>query len=49
MKKNYDSKRIARIYGVYHNPQHQGAVKRFNKTVQIFFTSAKITKRKYII
>ena len=36
-----ESKGIARIYGEHYNPQHQGAVEAFNRTVQNFLTSAK--------
>ena len=47
--KNYESKGIARIYDVLYNPQHQGAVKVFNRTVQLFLPQQKTTKRKDII
>ena len=33
LEKFCESKCIARIYGVLYNPQHQGAVKAFNRTV----------------
>ena len=32
---------VQQIYGVPHNPQHQGAVEAFNRTVQDFLTLAK--------
>ena len=32
---------VQRIYGVPYNPQHQGAVEAFNRTVQDFLTHAK--------
>ena len=35
------SKRIARIYGVPYNPQHQGVVKVFNRIVQNFLNLSK--------
>ena len=41
LEKICESKGIARIYGVPYNPQHQGAVEAFNRTVQNFLTSAK--------
>ena len=41
LEKFCESKGIAWIYGVPYNPQHQGAVEAFNKTVQNFLTSAK--------
>ena len=37
--KIYESKGIARIYEIHYNPHHQGAVKIFNRTVQIFYLS----------
>ena len=44
-----ESKRIAKIYGAYYNPRHQGAVEAFNKTVQILFNLAKDHQNKNII
>ena len=41
LEKFCESKGIARIYRVSYNPQHQGAVEAFNRTVQNFLTSAK--------
>ena len=41
LEKFCESKGIARIYGVPYNPQHQGSVEAFNRTVQNFLTSAK--------
>ena len=32
---------VQQIYGVPYNPQHQGAVEAFNRTVQDFLTLAK--------
>ena len=41
----YESKEIARIYGVPYNPQHQWAVRVFNRTVQNFYILSKDHKK----
>ena len=45
-EKIYELKGIAWIYGVLYNPQHQGAVRVFNRTVQFFLPQQKTIKRK---
>ena len=41
MNQFYQENNIQQVYGVPYNPQHQGAVEAFNRTVQDFLTQAR--------
>ena len=49
LKEFCKQKKIKQIFGTPYNPQHQGAVEAFNRTVQDFIQWPKIIKEKSII